>query len=116
MSTLRDLVEEYADLEPVDIDHLRRVAADWQLLSDLTFAEQPGEVLVRAERSRRELSVTVSNSGCGLPEGFDLDISNRLGLQIVRSLATGELRGTIALRNRAEAGVEATLEVQLSRW
>jgi two-component sensor histidine kinase len=39
VSTLRDLVEEHTGLGPADIDHLHRVAGDWQLLSDLSFAD-----------------------------------------------------------------------------
>ena len=39
MSTLRDLAEEHTGLRPIDIDHLHRVAGDWQLLSDLSFAD-----------------------------------------------------------------------------
>ncbi|BCJ60440.1 ATPase [Micromonospora endophytica] len=39
MSTLRDLAEEHTRLRPADIDHLHRIAGDWQLLSDLSFAD-----------------------------------------------------------------------------
>ncbi|MGH3657220.1 MAG: histidine kinase N-terminal domain-containing protein, partial [Micromonosporaceae bacterium] len=39
MSTLRDLVEEHTDLDRDAIEHLHRLAGDWQLLSDLSFAD-----------------------------------------------------------------------------
>jgi two-component sensor histidine kinase len=39
VSTLRDLVEEHTSLGSADIDHLHRLAGDWQLLSDLSFAD-----------------------------------------------------------------------------
>ena len=39
MSTLRDLAEEHTRLGPAEIDHLHRLAGDWQLLSDLSFAD-----------------------------------------------------------------------------
>jgi two-component system, sensor histidine kinase PdtaS len=39
VSTLRDLVEEHADLGAADIDHLHLLAGDWQLVSDLSFAD-----------------------------------------------------------------------------
>jgi two-component sensor histidine kinase len=74
-----------------------------------------GEVVVGAHRFRRKLHVTVADAGRGLPEGFDPTSSQRLGLQIVRTLATGELRGTIALRNRAGGGTEAVLVVPLGK-
>ncbi|WP_432986049.1 sensor histidine kinase [Dactylosporangium sp. CA-233914] len=73
------------------------------------------EVVVSVHRFRKQLHVTVADNGCGLPEGFDLDSSERLGLQIVRTLATGELRGTIELRARAEGGTEAVMVVPLAR-
>ncbi len=74
-----------------------------------------GEVVVAAHRFRKQLHVTVADNGRGLPEGFKADASGRLGLQIVRALATGELRGSIELRNRAGGGTEAVLVVPLER-
>ena len=49
------------------------------------------------------------------PVVFDGRTSGRLGLQIVRALATGELRGSIELRNRAGGGTEAVLVVPLGK-
>ena len=48
MSTLRDLAEEHTGLGAADIDHLHRLAGDWQLLSDLSFADLLLWVPVRA--------------------------------------------------------------------
>jgi two-component sensor histidine kinase len=59
--------------------------------------------------------VTVADNGTGLPAGFRADAGGRLGLQIVRALATGELRGSIELRNRAGGGTEAVLVVPLGK-
>jgi two-component sensor histidine kinase len=61
------------------------------------------------------LHVSVADSGRGLPDGFDLDASERLGLQIVRTLARNELRGTIELRPRTCGGTEAFLVVPLTK-
>jgi two-component system, sensor histidine kinase PdtaS len=74
-----------------------------------------GEVVISAHRFRRQLHVTVADTGCGLPDGFDLDGSERLGLQIVRTLATGELRGSIELRGRPDGGTEAVIVVPLTK-
>ncbi|HEX6500882.1 MAG TPA: histidine kinase N-terminal domain-containing protein [Micromonosporaceae bacterium] len=75
-----------------------------------------GEVAVSVHRFRRQLHVTVADTGRGLPEGFDVERSNRLGLQIVRTLVAGELRGTIELRPRAEGtGTEAVLVLPLGK-
>jgi two-component sensor histidine kinase len=74
-----------------------------------------GEVVIAAHRFRKQLHVSVADNGRGLPEGFRADATGRLGLQIVRALATGELRGTIELRNRAGGGTEAVLVVPLGK-
>ncbi|HEY7272242.1 MAG TPA: histidine kinase N-terminal domain-containing protein [Actinoplanes sp.] len=79
---------------------------------------EPGgdaEVVVAPRRFRKQLHVTVSDNGRGLPDGFVADSNGRLGLQIVRALATGELRGSIELRNRPEGGTEAFLVVPLRK-
>jgi two-component sensor histidine kinase len=75
---------------------------------------ESGEVVVAAHRWRRQLHVTVADSGKGLPDGFDIAGSQRLGLQIVRTLVTGELRGSIELRTRTGGGTEAVLVVPLT--
>jgi two-component sensor histidine kinase len=77
--------------------------------------ESDGEVVISAHRFRRQLHVSVADNGRGLPDDFDLDSADRLGLQIVRTLARGELRGSIEMRPRAGGGTEAVLVVPLSR-
>jgi two-component system, sensor histidine kinase PdtaS len=74
-----------------------------------------GAVTVRAQRVGKHLRVSVVDTGKGLPDDFDLEASERLGLQIVRTLVAGELRGSIHLRTRPEGGTEVNLEVPLSR-
>jgi two-component sensor histidine kinase len=74
-----------------------------------------GEVVVRAERSAKYLDVVVSDEGKGLPPGFSLERTERLGLQIVRTLVESELRGSLSLRSRDSKGTEAVLRVPLRR-
>jgi two-component system, sensor histidine kinase PdtaS len=71
--------------------------------------------VVTAHKFRKQLHVTVADNGQGLPDDFRPDAGGRLGLQIVKALATGELRGTIELRNRAGGGTEAVLVVPLGK-
>jgi two-component sensor histidine kinase len=73
-----------------------------------------GEVVISAHRFRRQLHVSVADNGRGLPDSFDLDTADRLGLQIVRTLARGELRGSIEMRPRAGGGTEAVVVVPLN--
>jgi two-component sensor histidine kinase len=77
--------------------------------------DDTGEVVISAHRFRRQLHVSVADNGTGLPDDFELESADRLGLQIVRSLAQGELRGSIEMRPRAGGGTEAVLVVPLNR-
>jgi two-component sensor histidine kinase len=80
-----------------------------------TEGDAYGEVVISAHRFRKQLHVSVADNGKGLPPDFDLDAPERLGLEIVRTLARGELRGSIEMRSRAGGGTEAVLVVPLTR-
>jgi two-component sensor histidine kinase len=71
-----------------------------------------GRVEVRVECPAADrLRVAVLDDGRGLPAGFDLDASERLGLAIVRTLVEGELGGRLELEGRAGGGTVASMEV-----
>jgi hypothetical protein len=70
-----------------------------------------GIIEVVAERAPELLTVTVTDSGAGLPPGFDLENATSLGLQIVRTLVEGELGGQINLRPRAGGGTIAVVDL-----
>ena len=75
-----------------------------------------GTVTVSARRTNRRVEVVVADDGKGLPPGFTLESSDRLGLQIVRTLVSSELRGTLEVRDRTGApGTEAVLSVPTRR-
>ncbi|MBV6760086.1 MULTISPECIES: sensor histidine kinase [Rhodococcus] len=74
-----------------------------------------GTVTMRAERSARWLDVVIHDNGRGLPPGFSLERSDRLGLQIVRTLVAAELNGSLGLHPGAEGGTDAVLRVPLGR-
>lgn len=74
-----------------------------------------GEVIVSAHRSGRWLQTTVRDDGRGLPPGFHLESSDRLGLQIVRTLVSAELLGTLEVRPHDSVGTEAVLRIPLIR-
>ncbi len=74
-----------------------------------------GAIEVRADRADGGLRVSVVDDGAGLPAGFDLAASSRLGLRIVRTLVDSELRGALALeRGAAGVGTRAVLDVPLA--
>jgi two-component sensor histidine kinase len=64
---------------------------------------------VRAEGGA--LQLVVRDHGPGLPAGFRMDASDRLGLQIVRTLVETELRGQLSLTPAPEGGTLATVEL-----
>ena len=72
-----------------------------------------GRIVISAKRSAKYLDVLISDDGKGLPPGFSLERTDRLGLQIVRTLVESELRGSLSLRNRRETGAEAALRIPL---
>jgi two-component sensor histidine kinase len=77
------------------------------------LAGRGGRVEVAAVNTGAHLSVRVIDDGAGLPEGFRLEASRRLGLQIVRTLVVGELSGRIELRANEPRGTVAALDVPL---
>ncbi|MFM8599156.1 MAG: sensor histidine kinase [Mycobacterium sp.] len=78
-------------------------------------AASPGSVVIRAERSARWLDVVVHDDGRGLPPGFDPADSQRLGLQIVRTLVSADLDGTLELRDAPGGGTDALLRLPVGR-
>ena len=71
-----------------------------------------GAIEVHVDRAPDGLRVVVVDDGAGLPPGFDLAASPRLGLQIVRTLVDGELRGALVLEpGPGGTGTRAVLDV-----
>jgi two-component sensor histidine kinase len=70
-----------------------------------------GVVEVSTSRTEHELEIVVADDGEGLPVGFSLSASPRLGLQIVRTLVEGDLRGRLEIRARPGGGTVATLRI-----
>jgi two-component sensor histidine kinase len=76
---------------------------------------RPGLLQVSAERDSERLRVVVADDGRGLPADFDLEASNSLGLQIVRTLIEGELSGSLEFRPRDGGGTEVVVDVPLDQ-
>ncbi len=83
-----------------------------------------GHVTIEMETGPEGLTVRVHDDGAGLPPDFDLDSSDGLGLTIARTLAAGDLGGTITLRpvasdsggaNAAPSGAVAQIQVRFER-
>ena len=72
--------------------------------------DKQGRVVIRADRSARSLDIVVHDDGTGLPDGFSLEASDRLGLQIVRTLVSAELDGSLEMRQSVGGGTDAKIE------
>jgi two-component sensor histidine kinase len=68
---------------------------------------------VTAVRRGPELVILVADDGRGLPPDFDPATAGNLGLQIVRTLVTGELSGTFDMTPREGGGTVVTLELNV---
>ena len=77
--------------------------------------DRRGCIVIRAERSARSLDIVVGDDGRGLPEGFDVETSDRLGLQIVRTLMSAELDGALEMRPRPGGGTDVVVRVPIGR-
>ena len=58
-----------------------------------------GEIRITLAEEPKTLTLTVTNDGTPLPEGFDIKKTDSLGLQIVESLVRGDLQGRFVLEN-----------------
>ena len=69
--------------------------------------EKGGNLLeVMIEKGADAITVKVIDDGVGLPQGFNIDSSSNLGLQIVKTLTENELKGSIdisVLNGRTQA-------------
>src|SRR5919198_471008 len=78
--------------------------------------DRSGTVSVRARRVRGQLTVTIVDDGIGLPDDFTSARSDRLGMQIVRTLVANELNGTVEFRRHDESGgTDAVVLMPLGR-
>ncbi len=72
-----------------------------------------GRIFINASRAGDRLNVEVVDDGRGLPSQFANTESDRLGLQIVRTLIVGELQGTFELELAPGGGTRAVIDVPL---
>jgi len=81
-----------------------------ELLHNAVEHAHASTVTVYLAADAASVSVRVADDGSGLPPGFSVQ-STGLGLQIVQSLATGELRGSFAISEMPDGGTCAAVEV-----
>jgi two-component sensor histidine kinase len=58
-------------------------------------ARERGEIHISAAQKDGQIVVRVADDGCGLPDGFSVQTTEGLGLQLVRGLVQSDLHGTV---------------------
>ena len=76
---------------------------------------EQGSVTIRSDRSARWLDVVIHDDGHGLPDGFTLENSDRLGLQIVQTQVSSVLDGTLSMDAAPGGGTDVVLRVPIGR-
>ena len=67
-----------------------------------------GELEVLSSIEGNKLRIVVHDNGIGLPKGFDIEKSNRLGLKLIKGLVEQQLHGTVV--TKSENGTEVIIE------
>jgi two-component sensor histidine kinase/PAS domain-containing protein len=80
--------------------------------SEFDFQTSRGTVIITFDRRPHTLSITVADNGKGLPDGVALESLSNLGLQIVRTLISSELGGTMTTLDPA-VGTSVELVIPL---
>ncbi|MBN8883807.1 two-component sensor histidine kinase [Salana multivorans] len=76
------------------------------------LAKTGGTVVVRSERTGRDLAVSVIDDGVGIDPAA-APSGTGLGMQIVRTLVAGELHGTMEWLPREQGGTEVLIKARL---
>ena len=74
-------------------------------------ASGSGSVTVTMRGTASEVSLTVKDTGRGLPDGFSVSVSANLGLAIVRTIVEDDLRGTLSFGTAAGTLVSVRVPV-----
>jgi two-component sensor histidine kinase len=85
-----------------------------QNAAEHAFTDRGGTLEVRFDRRATGLRAEVVDDGGGLPEGFAIEGSKRLGLQIVRTLVVSELGGAIEMTRTPAGGTSVVLDIPLA--
>jgi len=69
------------------------------------------KLVIAVERMGDQLKLEVSDDGIGLPTDFDINQTDSLGLQIVKTLTANELGGKIEVHRVASGGTRIEVEI-----
>lgn len=110
MSTLGDLIARHGDLAPRDVEWLHLLIGDWQLISDLAFADlvlwlpTPAGGFVAVAQSRPSTGATVHYDdvvGAQAPEGLRPQLERAMADVAIQRSREPRWFGTYAVREEA---------------
>lgn len=105
-------------VEPNEVEIRSRQATIFALLLNevLTNAivhgmqgREKGSIEIGATQADGMIEIRVDDDGIGLADGFDLSAQDGLGLRIISTLATSDLKGGFNLVRRPEGGTRAVI-------
>jgi PAS domain S-box-containing protein len=67
-----------------------------------------GAVFVSVQKRKDHLRFIIRDDGIGIPKGFDINLANRLGLKLVRTLVQQQLKGSLTFHS--DKGTEVIVE------
>lgn len=67
-----------------------------------------GSVIVSVRKRKDRLRISIRDDGIGIPRGFDINLANRLGLKLVRTLVQQQLKGSFTVKS--DKGTEVIVE------
>jgi PAS domain S-box-containing protein len=71
-----------------------------------------GVVEISSARNYTNLCFIIRDNGVGLPRGFDIEQTNRLGLKLMRALVEQQLHGSVTITS--ENGTSVVIEIPLA--
>jgi PAS domain S-box-containing protein len=72
-----------------------------------------GLVEISSSRKYSKIRMVIRDNGVGLPKGFDIEQSNRLGLKLMRALVEQQLHGSVTITS--ENGTRVVIEIPLAQ-
>ena len=72
-----------------------------------------GLVEISSSKKDGKLRFIIRDNGIGLPSGFDIEKSNRLGLKLMRTLVEQQLHGNVQITSKA--GTEVVIEFPMNQ-
>ncbi|MBC8229071.1 cation diffusion facilitator family transporter [bacterium] len=109
------LVAEYLSIDAIDISLPSKELTSLTLIANELISNamkhafknrDKGSIIVKLKPLGNNICLQVKDDGIGLPEGFNINVNGRVGLEVSRTLAERDLNGTLNLVSNAGTTAE----------